>query len=73
MTELTEVNCPECGNGSVATLAKMKPAYSTHTVEHIDGGEVDFLNTWDRFYCDDCGSNFAVRQSETELESRADE
>jgi hypothetical protein len=50
----------------------MDNIHRTEAVDHVDGGDVVWLQKWSRFFCGDCDRHFAVLDNEDELEDRSE-
>lgn len=57
--------CPTCG--ARTNVHGTERDSHTKATQHVDGGVDEFLETWDRFYCGECGETFAVRVEEEHL------
>lgn len=61
-----EVNlvCPNCGCLDFHEVSKLR---QVETLENVAGGTDDFLETWQRYTCDNCDQHVAVRENEESL------
>lgn len=59
--------CPSCGDYRNIDVINGEMNH-VETIEHVDGGTNDFLQTWERFHCDSCDTQIAVLESEVCLD-----